>query len=99
MSTTRALLHKPFGTRPWQMFVPSDGVPAADWPEYDWPADHPVPTPSARLAALAELGYRPVPGAEWEWSEGAPEAIPTREVTSVKVLAAVTVEPVEGEPR
>jgi hypothetical protein len=70
-----------------------------DWPEYPWPDTAAVPTPAQRSAALAELGYRPAPGAEWEWTEGAPEATPTRQVTAVTLLAAVTVQPIGGEPQ
>jgi hypothetical protein len=98
MSTFRALLHPQILSGPWQLFVVLDG-PAATWPEHVWPDDHPTPTPAARLAALAGLGYRPVPGAEWEWTENAPEAIPVREVRTVRLLAAVTVEPIGGEPQ
>jgi hypothetical protein len=53
----------------WQLYVVTHGTTA--WPTHDWPAAHrhSIPTQADRTAALAQLGYQPAPGAEWEWLE------------------------------
>ncbi|MGY4743351.1 DUF6303 family protein [Streptomyces sp. ATMOS53] len=54
-------------TGAWRMFVTVVNTVAL-WPEhvFDTPS---IPTPAARTAALAQLGYEGVEGADWEWSE------------------------------
>ncbi|MET8645121.1 DUF6303 family protein [Streptomyces sp. NPDC004675] len=39
----------------------------AAWPEYCFGPT--VPTLTERAEALSVLGFEPVPGAEWEWTE------------------------------
>ncbi|MFI0812750.1 DUF6303 family protein [Streptomyces echinatus] len=39
------------------------------WPEHSFNRTHPVPTFTERAEALSVLGFEPVPGAEWEWTE------------------------------
>lgn len=70
--TVRAHLYRPCcwpgGARPrWCLFVPFDS--AALWPHHDWAPSRPVPTVRQRENALAELGYQPISGAEWRWTE------------------------------
>jgi hypothetical protein len=96
--TVRALLSQQLVKGPWRVFVTLPGVPAGDWPTYAWPAGAPAPTTAQRLAALAELGYRPIPGAEWEWCEAFPEAEPIHDgaASSVTLLAGLAVLPIGG---
>ncbi|MGW3015145.1 DUF6303 family protein [Streptomyces longwoodensis] len=39
------------------------------WPEHSFDRADPVPTFTEREEALSVLGFEPVPGAEWEWTE------------------------------
>ncbi|MGW2724906.1 DUF6303 family protein [Streptomyces sp. NPDC001492] len=51
----------------------------------------PVPGPEARAAALARLGYRPLPGAAWAWRE-------TPIGDAVYVSATLPVQLLGGDP-
>ncbi|QES42929.1 hypothetical protein DEJ49_19825 [Streptomyces venezuelae] len=39
------------------------------WPEFGFDRALPVPTFTERTEALSVLGFEPVPGAEWVWTE------------------------------
>lgn len=39
------------------------------WPEFHFGRALPVPTFTERAEALSVLGFEPVPGAEWTWTE------------------------------
>ncbi|WP_128428309.1 DUF6303 family protein [Streptomyces cyaneus] len=39
------------------------------WPEFSFERAAPVPTFTERVEALSVLGFEPVPGAEWRWTE------------------------------
>jgi hypothetical protein len=39
------------------------------WPERDFERSAPVPTFTERADALSALGFEPVPGTEWTWTE------------------------------
>ncbi|TXS50279.1 hypothetical protein EAO75_10850 [Streptomyces sp. uw30] len=39
------------------------------WPEFGFDRAVPVPTFTERTEALSVLGFEPVPGAEWAWTE------------------------------
>lgn len=73
----------------WRLYVAVMGVP--DWPEFRWCRSGPVPTVAERRAVLAELGYEPVAGAEWSWTEDSRDLHDDR--TPVILIAAVTVRP------
>ncbi|WP_255308118.1 DUF6303 family protein [Streptomyces marincola] len=72
----------------WRVFVTT---PARTWPEYVWQPDPAVPTLAARHAALAGLGFEPVPGAVWEWQEDDLDA-EEDPVAPVRLLAAIPVQ-------
>ncbi|BAU83315.1 hypothetical protein SLA_2388 [Streptomyces laurentii] len=54
----------------WEIYVVLLGNPD-EWPAFQWPVSrrNTIPTPDERARALASLGYRPAPGAQWEWDE------------------------------
>ncbi|MFJ3758905.1 DUF6303 family protein [Streptomyces sp. NPDC090080] len=53
-------------TGTWRLFVALLGTTEV-WSEHVFTAE--VPTVAARTAALARLGYEPVPNSAWEWEE------------------------------
>ncbi|WP_406454863.1 DUF6303 family protein [Streptomyces sp. NBC_01622] len=57
------------------------------WPDYRF--GRTVPTFTDRTDALSVLGFEPVPGAEWEWSEDS-EA-PDDSASPVVLIAAIRV--------
>ncbi|KKD09718.1 hypothetical protein TN53_01385 [Streptomyces sp. WM6386] len=59
------------------------------WPEFGFDRAAPVPTFTERVNALSVLGFEPVPGAEWEWTEYS--ADPDDPSTAVTLLAAMRV--------
>ncbi|GHB22767.1 MULTISPECIES: DUF6303 family protein [Streptomyces phaeochromogenes group] len=65
--THTAVLSVQSATGKWRLFVGLLNT-TASWPEHVFTAPE-IPTPTARTAALALLGYEPVAGAQWEWSE------------------------------
>ncbi|MFD3657113.1 DUF6303 family protein [Streptomyces sp. NPDC058620] len=84
--THTALLAESRSTDRWRVFVALMNTTDA-WPEQVFTGLE-VPTRAARTAALALLGYEPVEGAEWEWSEDSDDAqvhllasLPVRERT------------------
>ncbi|MFB6934364.1 DUF6303 family protein [Streptomyces chartreusis] len=59
------------------------------WPEFSFEGGLAVPTFKHRADALSVLGFEPVPGAEWEWTEySADHDDPASAIT---LLAAVRV--------
>lgn len=78
-----AQLHRVCCTRPdgswawtpraahWELYVVLYNT-TDPWPSHKWTGGrraHIVPTVAERDAALAELGYERLPGADWEWQE------------------------------
>lgn len=51
----------------WRLYVVL--LNTAEWPEYSFGRAEPVPTFTERDEALSVLGFEPVPGAGWEWTE------------------------------
>lgn len=65
------------------------------WPHHTFgPA--PVPTFTARTQALSGLGFEPVPGTEWTWTEYSEKpddpASPVRLIAAVRVSSRAEVE-------
>ncbi|MEU5158581.1 DUF6303 family protein [Streptomyces sp. NPDC020875] len=56
--------HTPWGA--WEVYIASDS-PSKDWPVHEF--GRKLPTHEERSAALAALGFAPVDGAVWEWTE------------------------------
>ncbi|MEV7130984.1 DUF6303 family protein [Streptomyces sp. NPDC093260] len=54
----------------WRLYVALMNT-TAPWPEHCFGRALPVPTFTERVNALSVLGFEPVPGAEWEWTEDA----------------------------
>ncbi|MFF5155377.1 DUF6303 family protein [Streptomyces sp. NPDC000348] len=52
----------------WRLYVVLLNT-AERWPEYGFDRALPVPTFTERVNALSVLGFEPVPGAEWQWTE------------------------------
>lgn len=52
----------------WRLYVVLLNTTDA-WPEFGFDRGAPVPTFTERVNALSVLGFEPVPGAEWEWTE------------------------------
>ncbi|MCX5159978.1 DUF6303 family protein [Streptomyces sp. NBC_00264] len=71
-----------YGT--WELYILTD-APSLEWPEYEFHRVVPVPTPEERAAALADLGYAVVDGAEWEWRETHPTPAAYHLVASIPV--------------
>ncbi|MCX4906954.1 DUF6303 family protein [Streptomyces sp. NBC_00878] len=70
MSETRsyqAVLSVSSMTGRWRVFVGVLGT-TDPWPEHDFAVTD-ASSLAARLSALAQLGFEPVEGAEWKWSE------------------------------
>ncbi|WP_432018934.1 DUF6303 family protein [Streptomyces sp. 1222.5] len=57
------------------------------WPDH--PFGHAVPTFTERTDALSVLGFEPVPGAEWTWTEDSEN--PDDPASPVVLIAAVRV--------
>ncbi|MER6245131.1 DUF6303 family protein [Streptomyces griseorubiginosus] len=72
----------------WRVYVVLLNTTDA-WPEFGFDRADPVPTFTERTDALSVLGFEPVPGAEWEWSEYSKD--PDDPSTAVTLLAAVRV--------
>ncbi|MFC8641615.1 DUF6303 family protein [[Kitasatospora] papulosa] len=76
----------------WVLYVLTD-APPLEWAHHGFGRTCPPPTPEERNAALADLGYAVVDGAEWEWREPrhtpAPShlqaVIPVRPITSAVI--------------
>ncbi|WP_406359963.1 DUF6303 family protein [Streptomyces sp. NBC_01544] len=80
--THTAVLAESCTTGRWRVFVALMNTTEA-WPEHVFTSPE-VPTRAARTTALALLGYEPIEGAEWEWSEDSDDA-------PVHLLASLTV--------
>ena len=52
----------------WRLYVVLLNTTKA-WPEFGFDRAAPVPTFTERTEALSVLGFEPVPGAEWVWTE------------------------------
>ncbi|NJP44470.1 hypothetical protein HCN08_13845 [Streptomyces sp. PRB2-1] len=80
----------------WLLIVVLLGVPLSQCSELQWPEGTPTPTPAQRREALAALGYRAAPGAEWQWAEMSadPDAV---DAGPVELFAALDVQPIGGE--
>ncbi|WP_327317848.1 DUF6303 family protein [Streptomyces sp. NBC_01235] len=52
----------------WRLYVVLLNTTDA-WPEFGFDRALPVPTFTERTEALSVLGFEPVPGAEWAWTE------------------------------
>ncbi|MFD7765678.1 DUF6303 family protein [Streptomyces sp. NPDC059787] len=52
----------------WRLYVVLLNT-AERWPKYSFDRALPVPTFTERANALSALGFKPVPGAEWQWTE------------------------------
>ncbi|MFF5537323.1 DUF6303 family protein [Streptomyces cinerochromogenes] len=59
------------------------------WPEYGFGRALPVPTFTERADALGVLGFEPVPGAAWQWTEDSQD--PDDPASPVMLIAAVRV--------
>ncbi|QTD99473.1 DUF6303 family protein [Streptomyces cyanogenus] len=59
------------------------------WPEYGFDRALPVPTFTERTDALGVLGFEPVPGAAWQWTESSQD--PDDPASPVVLIAAVRV--------
>ncbi|WP_432138853.1 MULTISPECIES: DUF6303 family protein [unclassified Streptomyces] len=53
----------------WRLYVVLLDGTTTRWPEFSFGRAEPVPTFTERSEALSVLGFEPVPGAEWEWTE------------------------------
>ncbi|MEV6616026.1 DUF6303 family protein [Streptomyces sp. NPDC051051] len=73
----------------WRLYIVLlDGV-TCPWPEYSFDRAAPVPTLLERVDALSVLGFEPVPGAEWRWTEDFEG--PDDPASAVMLIAAVQV--------
>ncbi|MEV0962482.1 DUF6303 family protein [Streptomyces sp. NPDC059017] len=70
----------------WRLYVVLFGE--TEWPECRWSSGQ-VPTVAERRAALAALGYEPLPHTEWRWIEDS--AIPGDDSTAVLLIASTDV--------
>uniref|UniRef100_A0AAU3GTR3 DUF6303 family protein n=1 Tax=Streptomyces sp. NBC_01401 TaxID=2903854 RepID=A0AAU3GTR3_9ACTN len=78
-------------TGTWVLYVLTD-VPFLEWPGHDFHRAFPMPTPQERTQALSTLGYAPVDGAEWEWTEARHASV------AAHLWAAITVRPLVNHP-
>ncbi|KUN75643.1 DUF6303 family protein [Streptomyces griseoruber] len=53
----------------WRLYVVLLDGSTTRWPEFSFDRPAPVPTFTERVDALSVLGFEPVPGAEWSWTE------------------------------
>ncbi|MFF8728870.1 DUF6303 family protein [Streptomyces sp. NPDC015171] len=59
------------------------------WPEYGFGREQPVPTFTERTDSLSVLGFEPVPGAAWQWTEDSQD--PDDPASPVVLIATVQV--------
>ncbi|WP_371566832.1 DUF6303 family protein [Streptomyces canus] len=64
------------------------------WPEFSFDRTLPVPTFTERTEALSVLGFEPVPGAQWRWTEDSDD--PDNPASPVVLIAATQVRPWTG---
>ncbi|MFI2643263.1 DUF6303 family protein [Streptomyces sp. NPDC018610] len=67
------------------------------WPEHDFGRALPVPTFTERADALSGLGFEPVPGAAWAWTEHTETF--DEPASAVMLVAALTVRSRTGAGR
>ncbi|MCC9740397.1 DUF6303 family protein [Streptomyces sp. MNU89] len=72
----------------WRLYVALMNN-AARWPEYSFEHGGPVPTLTDRVNALSVLGFEPVPGAQWQWTEDS--ETPFDPCSPVLLIAAIRV--------
>ncbi|MFJ4552791.1 DUF6303 family protein [Streptomyces sp. NPDC088817] len=72
----------------WCLYVVLLGT-TEPWPEFAFSRRRPVPTLTERSRALSVLGFEPVAGGEWAWSEDS--KIPDDPATAVILIAAIRV--------
>jgi hypothetical protein len=72
----------------WRLYVVLLNT-AERWPEYGFDRALPVPTFTERAQALSVLGFEPVPGAEWQWTEDRRD--PDDPASPVVLIAAIRV--------
>ncbi|MEU0028751.1 DUF6303 family protein [Streptomyces sp. NPDC006335] len=72
----------------WRVYVVLLNTTDA-WPEFSFDRALPVPTFMERTEALSVLGFEPVPGAEWRWTEDSDD--PDNPASPVVLIAAVQV--------
>ncbi|WUS05083.1 DUF6303 family protein [Streptomyces sp. NBC_01261] len=74
----------------WRLYVVLLNT-AERWPEHAFSSRQgpKVPTLTARSQALSVLGFEPLPGAEWEWSEDS--ETPDDPASPVILIAAIRV--------
>ncbi|MGW5767543.1 DUF6303 family protein [Streptomyces longwoodensis] len=70
----------------WRLYVALLNT-TARWPEHHF--GRAVPTFTQRTDALKALGFEPVPGAEWSWTEDS--EIPDDPSSAVLLIAAIQV--------
>ncbi|SEG64410.1 hypothetical protein SAMN05216223_107257 [Actinacidiphila yanglinensis] len=93
MSADRALIsHRDYH---WSLIVVLLGIPASQYPEFEWADRAAIPTPAQRRDALTAIGYQAAPGKEWEWTEMYPD--PDAPPAPVELIAAIDVHPAGGE--
>jgi len=87
LKANRALAH-------WELYLVVYNT-TEEWPAHKWPAArrHQVPTPAERTQALAELGYAPAPGAEWQWQET--ESTDHGHAMEVSFLGSISIVPLD----
>jgi hypothetical protein len=73
----------------WRLYVVLLNADVTPWPEFSFDRAAPVPTLTERADALSVLGFEPVPGSEWRWTEDS--EIPDDPTSPVLLIAAVRV--------
>ncbi|MFJ2736787.1 DUF6303 family protein [Streptomyces sp. NPDC087317] len=72
----------------WRLYVVLLGT-TERWPEFAFGRRRPVPTLKERSRALSALGFEPVAGGKWTWSEDS--EIHGDPATAVILIAAIRV--------
>ncbi|MFR9794633.1 DUF6303 family protein [Streptomyces sp. MS06] len=72
----------------WRVYVVLFGT-TERWPEFAFGRRRPVPTLMERSRALRALGFEPVDGGAWEWSEDS--TVPEDPTTAVILMASTRV--------
>ena len=73
----------------WRLYVVVLNAGVTTWPDFSFDRAEPVPTFTERVNALSVLGFEPVPGAEWEWTEYSDD--PDDPSTAITMLASMRV--------
>ncbi|MFI0166753.1 DUF6303 family protein [Streptomyces sp. NPDC017095] len=72
----------------WRLYVVLLNT-TEQWPEYGFDRALPVPTFTERAQALSVLGFEPLPGAAWQWTEDSQD--PDDPASPVMLIAATRV--------